>query len=250
MATVAVTGSAFTSTTDTNAYTAAAVGIGADGGNDVLYIVAGCRFTTSIGASSTTCTVDGVSADLQASIDTATATGCAAVCFSINRNQLPDPAQTDVDVVVTWNNTALRCVIRLFKSADASKTKGASATDFDAGAFGTNVTQTLDLNTTASGVVIGFSFAGHAGASVSTHTWTGLTEADDATGPENTSYSTADADNVSAETPRAVSNTFTRGSNDIADPVSLAVAFPVQSSAALGRGLLKSTLLYPRRLVG
>lgn len=170
-----------------------ALSIGADGGNDVIYIGA-CARTTS-NASTATVTVDGVSADLivQHNFDEGSGIRSLAGIWAIDRNDLPDASQTDVDVTITYNAGCLRNAVFIALSADAVKTATATATQ-DAGSAGN-----LNLNTPALGVVMGVIFQGDTG----TFTWSGLTEETDAE-VESGSYSSAYASNVSAETPRSV----------------------------------------------
>jgi hypothetical protein len=170
-----------------------ALSIGADGGNDVIYIGAGARTTAN--ASTATVTVDGVTADLivQHNFDEGGGVRSLAGIWAIDRNDLPDASQTDVDVAITYNAGCIRNAAAIALSADAVKTATATATQ-DAGSAGN-----LNLNVPSLGVVMGFVFQGDNG----TFTWSGLTEETDAD-VESGSYSSAYASNASAETPRSV----------------------------------------------
>jgi len=198
MATIAQTA---TATIDTNAstysYTTSsgnALAIGADGGNDVIYIGAGAR--TVADASTATVAVDGVSADLIIQHDYNEGSGIRSLAgiWAVDRNDLPDASQTDIDVVIEYNAGCLRNAVVAAVTADAVKAATDTATQ-DAGSAGD-----LNVDTTTGGVVMGFALNGDPNA----FTWSGLTEETDADLEAANRYSSAYASNVSAETPRSV----------------------------------------------
>jgi hypothetical protein len=230
MASVAQTAIASTSTDGASA-TFAAQAIGADGGNDIIYVLAGARTTAN--ASTLAVTVDGVAASQIVFRSSDEGGGVRSNCgiYAIARNSLPDPAQTDVDVVLTHNQTCIRHAAAIAVSADVSAT--AHATD---GAVSGDLD--ISLNTPASGIVIGALYNGDGGTSG----WTGLTEQSDldVAAEGSNRFGTAYASNVSAETPRTVTVAFSGG--DFAAKVS--ASFPVAAAAAsVGAGLTNSLKL-------
>jgi hypothetical protein len=194
MATVAQTAIAST-TTDGSSATFTAQAIGADGGNDIIYVLAGARTTAN--ATTLSVTVDGVAATQIVFRSHDDGGGIRSNCgiYAIARDSLPDPAQTDVDVVLTHNQTCIRHAAALAVSAAASGT--AHATD---SAVGGDLD--ISLNTPASGIVIGAIYNGD----FVTVGWTGLTETSElnVAGESSNTFGTAYASNVSAETPRTV----------------------------------------------
>lgn len=238
MASVSQTAVAST-TTDGASATFTGQAIGADGGSDILYVGAGARSTAN--ASTMSCTIDGVAAPevVFRSFDEGGNVRSNCGIFALARNSLPDPAQTDVDVVITHNATCIRHAAAVAVSPDASATAGATASQG-------NASNDLSLNTTANGIVVGFIYNGDAG----TINWTGLTETSDldVAAEGSNRFGSAYASNVSAETPRTVTAAVV---TDLSAKV--AAAFPVASAAATGRkpgrGLTQSPLLASRKLV-
>jgi hypothetical protein len=194
MASVSQTAIAST-TTDGSSATFTAQAIGADGGNDIIYVLAGARTTAN--ATTLSVTVDGVAATQIVFRSHDDGGGIRSNCgiYAIARDSLPDPAQTDVDVVLTHNQTCIRHAVALAVSAAASAT--AHATD---SAVGGDLD--VSLNTPASGIVIGAIYNGD----FVTVGWTGLTEQSElnVAGESSNTFGTAYASNVSAETPRTV----------------------------------------------
>jgi hypothetical protein len=227
------------STTDTATPTFSAQAIGADGGSDVIYIGAGCRSTAD--ASTMTCTVDGVSADqiVFRSFDEGGGVRSNCAMFAINRDDLPDPAQTDVDIALTHNQVAIRHAIAVAVSPNASKTAFATASQ-------ANASNDLSLNTPAGGIAIGFLYNGE----ISTITWTGLTETSDldvaAEGANR--FGTAYASAVAAATPRTIT-----GATGVDLSAKVAASFALASAAVaarfVGTNLTASRFLNPRSLV-
>jgi hypothetical protein len=229
MASVAQTAIA-SSTTDTATPTFAAQSVGANGGDDVIYI--GCGARTVADAATMTCAVDGVSADQIAFRSFDEGGGVRSNCglFAINRNDLPDPAQTDVDVVITHGATCIRHAAAVAVSPDAVKT----ATDTASQA---NASTNLNIDTPEAGIAIGFLYNGE----ISTITWTGLTETSDidVAGEGGNRFGTAYASNVTAETPRTVS-----ASTGVDLSAKVAASFAEASAAAaVGAGLTQSLKL-------
>ncbi len=239
MASVSQTAVAST-TTDGASATFAAQAVGANGGSDIIYIGAGAR--TIANASTMSCTVDGVAATQVVFRSFDEGGGIRSNCglFAIGRNSLPDPAQTDVDVVITHNATCIRHAAAVAVSPDASATAHATTSQI-------NTSLDLSLNTPASGIVMGFLYNGDGG----TIGWTGLTESSDldVAAEGSNRFGTAYASNVSAETPRAISVAFS-GSDFSAK---VAASFPVAAAAAarplIGRDLINSRFIAPRALV-
>lgn len=192
MASVSQTASS-SSGVDGTSFTFSALSVGARVAGDVLYVLVGSRTTS--GSPSATVTVDGVSTPVvvQHGWQEAGNIYSYAGIFAIKRSALPDPTQTDVDVVVTFNVSMLRCSVGLGKSSDASDTAAVTATDDP------TLAGNLNMNTTAGAIAMGVVFQGAA----DTLTWTGLTEATD-TVIESGTFGTAYASNVSAATPRSV----------------------------------------------
>lgn len=211
MATVSNTASA-TSTTDTATPTFSAQAIGADGGSDIIYVVAATRSIAN--ATTMACSIDGVSASqiVFRRQDDGGGISSNIAIFALARNSLPDPAQTDVDIVLTHNQIGIRHAVSVYVSPDASVSSFATS---NAGAG----TTSLNLNTSSGGIVIG---GGYNGDSPS-FTWTGLTEDVDVdvAGEGSNRFSSASASNVSAETPRTVTITLV---TDLAAKV--AASFP------------------------
>lgn len=198
MASVSQTAIAST-TTDGSSATFTAQAIGADGGNDIIYVLAGARTTAN--ASTLSVTVDGIAATQIVFRSSDEGGGVRSNCgiYAVARDSLPDPAQTDVDVVLTHNQTCIRHAAALAVSADASAT--AHATD---SAVGGDLD--VSLNTPANGIVIGAVYNGD----FTTVGWTGLTEQSElnVAGESSNTFGTAYASNVSAETPRTVTIAF------------------------------------------
>ena len=193
MASVSQTASSSSGVNGTS-FTFSALSVGARVAGDVLYVLVGSRCDSS--APSATVTIDGVSAGLaiQNAWNEAGNIYSYAGIFSLKRSALPDPTQTDVDVVVSFGaTTMLRCGVGLGKSSDASDT--ASVTK----ANDPTIAGNLNANVSAGDVVVGVVFQGAA----DTMTWTGLTEATD-TVIESGTFSTAYESNVSAATPRSM----------------------------------------------
>lgn len=201
MASVAQTAIASTSTDGVTA-TFLAQAIGADGGSDIIYVLAGARSTAN--ATTLAVTVDGVSATEIVFRSQDDGGGVRSNCgiYAIARDSLPDPAQTDVDIVLTHNQTCIRHAAALAVSAAAS----ATAHDTDSAVAGD---LSLSLDTPASGIVIGAIYNGD----FVTVGWTGLTETSElnVAGESSNTFGTAYASNVSAETPRAVTLSFSAG---------------------------------------
>ena len=237
MASVAQTAVATTST-DGSSATFTAQAIGANGGSDIIYVLAGAR--TVADASTMSVTVDGISATQIVFLSNNEGGGVRANCgiYAVARNSLPDPAQTDVDVVLTHNQTCIRHAAAVAVSPDASATAFATAS---AGVGSTN----LNLNTSASGIVIGAAYNGD----IASFGWTGLTEQSDldVASEGSNRFTTAYASAVSAETPRTVTAAT---ATDLAAKV--AASFAVAAAAAkplVGRDLINSRFIAPRALV-
>jgi len=180
-------------TADQASYTFNALNIGADSGSDVIFVLVGSR-TTAGGDAVSSVTVDGQAATsvvVSAFNESASVFSIAAI-FSIERADLPDPSQTDVDVVITFSNTMIRCGCALAVAPNVS----ATAEDTASQAAGVG---NLNLDVSASSVVMGVIFQGNTGDV----TWVGLTEETD-TNIEAGTFSTAYASDASAETPRSV----------------------------------------------
>lgn len=198
MASVSQTAIAST-TTDGSSATFSAQAIGANGGNDILYVIAGARTTAN--ASTISVTIDGVAASqiVFRSSDEGGSVRANCGIYALARNSLPDPAQTDVDIVITHNATCIRHAAAIAVSADASATahasEGAVAGDLD-----------FSVNAPASGIVV----AGLYNGDFTTVGWTGATEQSElnVAGEGSNTFGTAYASNVSAGTPRTVSVVF------------------------------------------
>lgn len=179
---------------DLSEYTFAALSIGADGGDDVIYIAFG---GTSVADATAvlTITVDGVAADevLQTNYLDGGVFNRMSALYAIDRDDLPDPAQTDVDVVVTLNGGATRAACALLVSPDAVKTPFATAS-------ATEAENNLSVNTPSGGIVIASCYITGTG-----DTWTGLDDTADIIVDGTNLFSTAVASGVTAETPRAIS---------------------------------------------
>ena len=217
MASAAQTAIASTST-DGSSATFTAQAIGADGGNDIIYVMAGARTTAD--ASTISVTVDGIAAPQQEFRSHDDGGGVRSNCgiYAVARNDLPDPSQTDVDVVITHNATCIRHACAVAVSADASATKH----DSD-GAVGGDLG--LSLDTTESGIVLGALYNGD----LVTVGWTNLTEQSEhnvAAEGANT-FSTAYASNVTAETPRSITIAFSGADTG----AKVAASFPVAGAA-------------------
>lgn len=176
--------------------------IGTNGGNDILYFVLGARSVSNAQAF-TGLTVDGVAATLAKTHFGTNGGGitCVGGIFAIARNSLPDPAQTNVDIVATADQNCIRGACAAFVSPDASVAAATTGQDNGDAAPDTLVGS---LNTSAGSIVLGCYYSGD--GSLATQTWTGLTEAATITvvaGSDN-QFGSAEADNVSAETPRVI----------------------------------------------
>jgi hypothetical protein len=176
-----------------------AVAIGANGGNDILYIAFGGRSTASVTVV-TGVTVDGVAATQIIETDSGTATGNIAAIFAIARNSLPDPTQTDVDIAITYNQSVLRTAGEMYVSPDASATATGTGTESLSGTFTTSQTLDGNVDTVLNGIVIGFCVMGATNnPDPPTATWTGATEDVDGQFAGSSSVRTsANADNVAA----------------------------------------------------
>jgi len=187
------------SSTDTATPTFAAQAIGANGGSDVLYISAGAR--TIANASTMACSVDGVAAT-QAVFFSQNDGGNVRSnvgIFVLPRNNLPDPNQTDVDIVLTHDQVCIRHAVAVAVSPDASSSAFATKT----AALGVS---DVSVNTSADGIVVGSSYDGNGNTVI----WTGLTEVSDidVAAEGSNRFSTAYASAVSAETPRTITATL------------------------------------------
>ncbi len=175
-----------------------ALGIGANGGNDIIHIGFGTRTVNNAQISSAT--IDGVSAtiNVNSSFDEGGSVRSNACIISLARNSLPDPSQTDIDLVVTCTASNVR-----YAAVSAISPDG-SATAFDT-ASATAATNTLDVDTPSSGYAMGVVYNGDTTGGIS---WTGLTEVtDSAVAGEGNQFGSAYASAVSAETPRAITGT-------------------------------------------
>lgn len=206
------------STTDGTSITFAAQAIGANGGSDIIYVGAGARTTSN--AATMSCTVDGVTATqiVYRSFDEGGGIRSNCGIYAVARNSLPDPAQTDVDVVITHSNTCIRHAAAVAVSPDASATAHATASQVSG-------SHNLNLNTPALGIVMGFLYNGDAG----TIGWTGLTEVSDldVAAEGSNRFGSAYASAVSAETPRTITSAL---ATDLSAKV--AASFPVAAAAA------------------
>lgn len=214
MATIAKTqGASNTTLSATHTYNAQAVG--ANGGSDIIYLAIG--FRTTGGASITGITVDGEAASSIRSerVDEGGGILSGAAIFTIARNSLPDPDQTDVDVVVSYSANALRSALTTFVSPDAVGTATATSTASGAAALD------LSLNTDASGVALAVVYAGD---EATNYTWVGLTEVDDDSLAGPNRFSTAAAGSLAGSTPLTVTATPTTGVTAIGVAASFAVA--------------------------
>lgn len=187
------------------------------------------------------CTIDGVSATQIVFISFDEGGGIRSNCgiFALARNSIPDPAQTDVDVVLTHNASCIRHAAAVAVSPDAV----ATATDT---ASQTSASSNLSVDTDANGIVMGFIYNGDVG----TITWTGLTEVSDldVAAEGSNRFGSAYASNVAAETPRTISAVV---SVDL--PARVAASFaPAPAGAGgarkTGSGLTESRLLRKTRL--
>lgn len=215
------------SSTDTATPTFAAQAIGANGGSDILYVMAGARTTAN--ATTMSCTIDGVAAAAVAFLSSDSGGGVRSNIgiFALARNSLPDPAQTDVDIVLTHNQVCIRHAVAIAVSPDSSA--AASATS-SAAPGNTN----LNLNTSADAIVIGTAYNGD----LSAFGWTGLTEQSDidVAGEGSNQFTTAYASAVVLATPRTVTlasatdsaaklaATFSAAGNFVVDAAQAAVA--------------------------
>jgi hypothetical protein len=179
-----------------------AMGIGTNGGADIIYFTMGARSVASL-TDVTSVTVDGVAAgvvDVEV-FDEGGGIRSLAAIFALARNSLPDPTQTDVDVTIVFNQACVRAALDVFVSPDA----GATAFDITASSVGAGATITLSVDTPSggAGIVIGIVYSGTTGSV----TWTGLTEATDVdVGAEGSNqWTTALASNAAAATPMTVS---------------------------------------------
>jgi hypothetical protein len=179
--------------------------IGANGGNDIIYLLFGARSTADADAL-TSVTVDGETVDVA---DTAVAlldegggvTSLAAIA-AIERNSLPDPDQTDIDVTITWDQSCLRCALDVFVSPNAVKEFFATPTT-DTGGGGGADTLVLSQNVPESGIVLAIMYNGDLEVS----NWVGLSKHTDATVESANQYSTASSSyirNLRAATPRVI----------------------------------------------
>lgn len=223
----------FHTNTDGATPTFAAQAIGANGGSDSIYVFVFARNTSNPTHGSTALTIDGVAATLITSVSAWNgASGCVGALFALARNSLPDPTQTDVDLAVTWTASVLRTSGYVLISPDAGVTAGDTATDSDAGSsITTDVTQSLNLDTTASGIVIGCMFNGNAGTPDASLSFSaGLTDDGSQEAPgENVTKQLALANNVTPKTSRTITALFDHAGVAIADPISIAACFPGNS---------------------
>jgi opacity protein-like surface antigen len=169
-----------TSTTE-NIY----IGIGANGNNAPVF---------------SSVTLDGVAASQLVQDTQTVVTQMIIAWYVLPRASLPTPTNTSVTLNITFTNTLLRCVADTYVSPDAV----AVATDTTTAKLGVGGTLTLDSNTSANGIAIGFAL----GLGAATCVWSGLTEQSDAD-----ASSSAKADNTAAETPRAITASVSGGAN-------------------------------------
>jgi len=216
------------SSADTNAFTFTAT-VGSGDGGRTFFPCSHARRNSAVARDISSVTVDGVAATLvkkEGDFSGATQPSIAGI-HMIAASALPDPSATSVSVVVTYTgamNRGFACAMAV--TADAINTTPHatnSAKDTDSG--GGPETLTLDLNAPAGGFVI--AIGGGYGEASSTRTWSGLTEQHDTSSQSLTRFSTAYANAVSAETPRAVSLTV----ND-ANPFNVGLSCAVAAAFA------------------
>jgi len=184
--------------------------IGADGGADTLIFTIYGRRNSAVARDFSSVTVDGVAATqvVKAGDTAGTYQVSIAAVYKISRNALPDPAQTDVDVVVTWTGSMNRgCACTMFVTADAIESAAfdtAIVANDNPTAPVTSTTLTLDVDVPTGGFLVGA--AGGSGSAGDTDTWTGATEQDNHVSPGSFTYYTSALSNNfgSAETPRTV----------------------------------------------
>lgn len=237
MATVSQTAIA-SSTTDGATITFSAQAVGANGGNDILYVGAGARSVA--GASTMSCTIDGVSATqiVFATFDEGGGVRSNCGIFALARNSIPDPTQTDIDVALTHGASCIRHAAAVAVSPNAVAVATDTATQ-------TNASSDLSVDTTTGGIVVGFIYNGDIGA-ISGITWTGLTEQSDidVAAEGSNRFGSAYASNVAAETPRTISVTV---SADLCGRVSASFA-EAAAGASVGNGLTSGSKLQRIRL--
>ncbi len=208
------------STANQTAYTFT-TSIGANGGTDILYVApAGRSVADATGISSVT--MDGVAASsiVQRSATEGGGVTCVIGLFALARSSLPDPSQTDMDVVVTFNAAMIRAAMDTFVGIGSQATAHATANDGQDTCTSGSATLDLDLNVPDQGIVISAATTAEPDA---TWSWVGLTEQSDYAF-ENNRYGSAMLSNGSAETARDISATTTQECCPVAVAASFAAA--------------------------
>ena len=218
-------------------WTFTAQAIGANAADHVLYFGLCSRAVGALNNASTM-TVDGVSAT--SIVQRAAGAGASnnAAIFSLARSALPDPTQTDVDVVWTINTNSVRASSAVWVGVGSSATATDTAND---GVAGQNTTTlTLDTDVAASGIAVGTAVWGTATLA----TWTGLTEVSDTVGTGGSvQFTTALVSNAAGSTPLAI--TVAHALAD--DPTGVVASFGAPAAGGqanlLESGKITSTLL-------
>lgn len=177
---------------DLSEYAFASQAIGENGGSDVIYIAFGATSVADATAVSAI-TVDGVAADEVEQTNYPDVFVRISALYAIDRIDLPDPDQTDVDVVITLNGGATRAACALLVSPNAVKTAFSTASAI-------NQETDLSVNTPAGGIVIAACYMSGTG-----DTWTGMDDTADIIVDGTNLFSTAIASGVISASPREIS---------------------------------------------
>ena len=239
MATVSETDFESQTSAGATVWTFTAQAIGANASNHILYFGLASRAVGALNNASTL-TVDGVAATSRVQQVIGTGTSNNAAIFSLERSSLPDPTQTDVDVVWTINTNSVRagCATWVGVSSVAAATD--TGNDGDAGNVGSGTILNPDTDVPASGIAVG---VGHWGGT-STATWTGLTEVTDALSTGGgAQFTTALISNAAGSTPLAISVTKSGAGDDQVVVVASFAAAAATGSVSLIGGPTGSNLL-------
>ncbi len=192
------------SSSDLTTYTFAAQALGAaDGTRQILVCVAGQRLSSPSAVSSVT--VGGITATKLVEQTTGNANDHSCSIWIA-----PVPTGTTGDVVVTFNTGHLRCAVSVWRAVNSAATAAATASATNSS---TAVSTTIDVPAGGFAVAVAFDNGN------TTYTWSGLTEAYDATADGN-AFSSAGDNFAAAQSGMTV--TATQASNNA--PQALCVA--------------------------
>ena len=204
-----------------SSYSRNGLGIGTAAGNRTVLIASFATSQTDRTLSSIT--LGGNTPDLvETVIGTPNGAGFALI---LHLHRIDVASGTTADLAVTYSDTVLDygCFI--------AAAYGIASSTFDTTTGGTN-SPTLDLNTSAGGIAIGFTAMFDTGLTNPTLSWSGLTErADDNVNYTTTAAGWADLETASASTPLAVSVTHPTASGSDVSYSAISASFAEAAAA-------------------